>query len=592
MIRPVHLTAAVGVALLGLSGLSACDRGEAARTDSDPGVLPLLADSLTPVALDSMVAQFAPAAIDFEDSALEPWEKQVLVRLIRAADLMQEAFELQVSPSNPEWRRQLESQAGAGKDAALAYFDIMAGPWDRLDHNRPFLDVGPKPPGAGYYPADLTARELDRWLADHPGDRESFTGYFTLIRREGEALVAVPYSEAYREQLESARALLHEAADLSRNPSLADYLRKRGDAFLSDDYFASDMAWMDLDSRVEPTIGPYEVYEDELRGAKAAFEAFITVADSAASAELSDLKSRMRHLEENLPIEDRYKNLERGFESPIRVVDVVYTAGDTRAGVQTIAFNLPNDERVREAKGSKKVMLRNVSRAKFDRILEPIARAVLAPELAAEVAFRPWFTNVLMHELAHGLGPGFITTESGERVTVNQALREHYSALEEAKADVTGLHNLTVLAREGLFDQDFVRRAFIGHLADMFRATRFGANEAHGMANLIQFNYLVERGAIIWDEAAGRYAADLDGLVEGNRALATELLTIQARGSYEDAAALLERYGTVGPEMQAALDRLADVPVDIRPEYVALGEMEAWQAEDAAGEAGQGGGGR
>lgn len=541
-----------------------------ATTMTEPrGPVPMLADDITPAEMERRVAQFAPALIDFDDSALEPWEKDVLSRLVAASDLMHEIFALQVSPNNPAWRAQLERQSGAGKVAALVYFDVMVGPWDRLDHDRPFLEVGPKPRGAGYYPSDLTTEELDRWLAAHPEDREAFTSYFTLIRRQGDSLVAVPYSEAYRDRLERAAALLREAASLSKDATLTDYLRKRADAFLSDDYFESDMAWMDITSRIEPTIGPYEVYEDALRGYKAAFESFITVADSAASEELARLKGSMRMLEERLPIEDRYKNLERGFESPIRVVDVVYTAGDTRAGVQTIAFNLPNDERVREAKGSKKVMLRNVMRAKFDKILAPIAATVLDPALTAQVEFQPWFVNVLVHELAHGLGPGTITLPSGEASTVNKALREHYSAIEEAKADVAGLHSLTVLAEtDSVYTQNFVRRAFVGHLADLFRAVRFGASEAHGRSALVQFNYFWDRGAITYDAGTGRFGADVDRLIEANRELATEILTLQAQGSYPAAGALLERYGTMRPEMRAALDRLeGTVPVDIRPQY-------------------------
>jgi hypothetical protein len=278
----------------------------------------------------------------------------------------------------------------------------------------------------------------------------------------------------------------------------------------------------------------------------------------------------MRHLEERLPIEDRYKNLDRGFESPIRVVDVVYTAGDTRAGVQTIAFNLPNDERVRAAKGSKKVMLRNVARAKFENILTPIAREVLEPAAAGDVEFDAWFTGVLMHELAHGLGPGFLVGPADETNTVNQALREHYSAMEEAKADVTGLHNLTVLAADGRYGEDFVRRAFIGHVADMFRATRFGAGEAHGRANLVQFNWMMERGAIAQDSTSGRFRLDLPRLIEANRELATRILTIQAEGDYAAAGLLLQQYGGIGPQMRSALERLDSVPVDIRPLYTLL----------------------
>ncbi|HEX7049264.1 MAG TPA: hypothetical protein VF188_03545 [Longimicrobiales bacterium] len=570
MNRP-ELAAALVAASAFLAGC-----GAGAPSD-DRGATDMLAEGITSAELERRVAQFAPATIDFDAEPLESWEKQVLARLVAASDLMHEIFTLQVSPGNPELRSRLaadESDTGA---AARAYFDIMVGPWDRLSHDEPFLAVGTKPAGAGYYPPDLTREALESWLASHPEDRQAFTSYFTVIRRDKGNLVAIPYAVEYRDRLEEAARLLREAATLSRNASLTNYLNLRADAFLSNDYYESDMAWMDLDSRIEPTIGPYEVYEDRLMGYKAAFESFITVADAEASAELARLKDQMRALEAELPIEDRYKNLERGFESPIRVVDVVYTAGDTRAGVQTIAFNLPNDARVREAKGSKKVMLRNVMRAKFDRILEPIAAQALAPEIREALAFRPWFIGVLMHELAHGLGPGNITLPSGAATTVNQALRDHYSAIEEAKADVTGLHNLTILARKGMYDDDFVRRAFLGHFADLFRSVRFGAGEAHGKAALLQFNYLMEKGAITYDAGTGRFSANYDRLVSANRELAHLLLTVEAEGSYRKAGELLDTYGTVHPEMQAVVDRLDGVPVDIRPDYTVKQKMQSWQ---------------
>lgn len=542
-----------------------CQSGEAGESGDR---LDMLAPELSPDALAGRVQQFAPAAIGFDDAGLAAWERQVLARLIDASAVMHEIFAVQVSPRHPEWKRRLQDGAGPGKQAARTYFDIMVGPWDRLQHNEPFLDVGPKPPGAGYYPEDLTADEFDAWLEAHPEQRADFTSPFTLIRREGDSLVAVPYSDAYRPRLERAASLLQEAADLSRNESLSRYLRARADAFLSNDYYESDMAWMDIrGSRIEPTIGPYEVYEDELLGLKAAFESFVTVADSSASADLDRLKDNLRMLEGRLPIEDRHKNVDRGFESPMRVVDVAYTAGDARAGVQTIAFNLPNDERVREAKGSKKVMLRNVSRAKFQRILVPIAERVLDERLLRLVNFQPWFTGVVMHELAHGLGPGYITTAGGERITVNQALRDRYSALEEAKADVVGLHSLGVLHDEGLYDDAFIRRAYVSKLPDMFRGIRFGAGEAHGKANLVQFNWHLEQGALAYDAASGKFSANVARMAISNRALAQRILEIQATGDYDAAGRLLDQYGIMTAELQQAVDGLASVPVDIRPEY-------------------------
>jgi len=538
--------------------------------------LGMLAPGVTPDGLEARVGEFAPAVIGFDTAVLAPWQKQVVAKLIEASDVLHGVYEVQVSPRNPQWRAQLDSARGTGKEAAAAYFAIMVGPWDRLEHDQPFLDVGPKPAGAGFYPEGMTPADFDAWLAAHPEDRPAFTSPFTVIRRQGDDLVAVPYSQAYPAELERAAELLREAASVSQNASLSRFLRSRAEAFLSDDYYRSDMDWMDIQgSAVEPTIGPYEVYEDGLLGYKASFESFITVADSAASADLDVLKSHLRSLEEHLPIADRYKNLDRGFESPMKVVDVAYTAGEARSGVATIAFNLPNDERVRAAKGSKKVMLRNVSQAKFNGILVPIAERVLATDIVERIQFQPWFTNVLMHEMAHGLGPGFIMVD-GQRTTVNEALRDLYSAIEEAKADVTGLHNLTVLADEGVYDDLFVRQAFAGHLADLLRAVRFGASEAHGRAALLQLDWHVDKGVLQYDTASGKFDANIQAMILANRQLATELLTLEAEGDYARAGALLERYGTVPPELRDAIGQLDGVPVDIRPEYPAHAHVDAW----------------
>ena len=540
--------------------------------------LPFLNDAIPVAALQRRVGQFAPAVLDFDDTVLQPWEKQVLKKLVEASFVLHDIYAVQVSEKIPGWRARLETEEGAGKSAAIDYFDIMVGPWDRLEHDRPFLDVGPKPEGAGFYPPDMTKQEFETYVASHPQDKPAFTGYFTVIRRDAQKkLTAIPYSQYYRNELNRAARLLKEAGTVAQNASLKDFLNKRADAFLSNDYYASDVAWMDLSgSLVEPTIGPYEVYEDALFGYKAAFESFVTVQDPRASAELDGLKNRMRDLERSLPIDDRYKNPNRGFESPIRVVDVVYNSGDGRRGVQTIAFNLPNDERVIEAKGSKKVMLRNMMRAKFEKILQPIAGQALAASLTSEVQFQPWFVNVLMHELAHGLGPKSIMLPSGEKTTVNRQLKELYSAIEEAKADVTGLHNLTVLQQQGVYDADFVRRAYIGHMADLFRCVRFGTSEAHGQGCLLQFNYLVQNGALRYDAQAGRYDVDLTKLVTANRALATELLTLQAEGSYQKASDLLKRFGTESTDLKAVLARLASVPVDVNPEHTVLQKMKGW----------------
>lgn len=548
-----------------LVGLAAC--GERV-----PAPELALAPEVTPVLLERKLARFAPVTIGFDASLLSEEDRRVLEPLLGAAQLMDSIFRRQVAPENPEWWLELSEADWPGADDARAYFRIMFGPWDRLKADRPFLNVGPKPEGAGFYPQDLTREELEAWVEAHPESRAAFTGYFTLIERRGRSLRAVPYSEAYRPWLERAAARLREAAALTTNPSLRRYLETRAAAFESNDYYESDVAWMDLrDNVIEPTIGPYEVYEDRLFGYKAAFEAFVTVKDPAASAALAALADRLPELDANLPMPAALRGRARGGESPIAVVDEIFAAGDTKAGVQTLGFNLPNDERVRAAKGSKKVMLRNVSRAKFETVLAAIADSVMTPTDRAALAFDPFFTLILMHELAHGLGPGFIRLRDGTETEVSKALRDLYPTLEEAKADVVGLWALAYLGRRGVYTPAFVRAAYLSHLPNIVRAVRFGATEAHGRANMIQFNFLLEQGALRFDPEALRFRVDYARMTRAVEALARELLTVQGEGSYERALSFLGQYGDTPRDLTAVTARLVGIPVDIRPQFVLEG---------------------
>lgn len=534
-----------------------------------------LAEGVDPAALAARVDRFAPVRLEFDASLLDDRQKRLVARLVEASDVLDGIFLEQVWRSNPALADRLETAEGTGMDAARTYFRIMYGPWDRLAHDGPFLDVGPKPPGAGYYPEDATKEELEAWLEAHPDQREAFSSYYTVVRREGDGFRLVPYSEQYGDRLRRAADLLREAADLADNPSLARFLEARADAFLSNDYFESEVAWMNLeDNLVDPTIGPYEVYEDALFGYKAAFESFITLRDPAESARLERLVARLPDLERALPIADEHKYLDRPFTSPISVVTEIYAAGDTRAGVQTLAFNLPNDPRVRERGGSKKVMLANVIEAKFDKILQPIGRTLMESGQAAEIAFEPFYTGVLVHELAHGLGPDYVTGR--EDLTVSQALQERYSAIEEAKADVVGLHSLAVLTERGEYDEAFLRAAYLSHVASLFRCVRFGVTEAHGKGCLMQFNWLVEKGVLLHDEASGAFRVDLGAMPAAVSGLAREFLTLQATGDYEGAGAFMQRHGDVPEVLTDAIARLHDVPVDIRPEYAVKEMMSGW----------------
>ncbi|PYT03185.1 MAG: hypothetical protein DMF60_19115, partial [Acidobacteria bacterium] len=419
------------------------------------------------------------------------------------------------------------------------------------------------------YPDDMTKDEFNTWVATLPEqDKQRATGFFTVIRRGADGkLKIVPYHEEYREYLGPAAKLLREAAEITTNQTLKNFLTKRAEAFLSDDYYASDVAWMDLDAPIDVTIGPYETYEDELFGYKAAFEAFITLRDEAESAKLVKFSEYLQELENNLPIDPRYRNPKLGAASPIRVVDNVFCSGDGNRGVQTAAFNLPNDEKGVKEKGSKRVMLKNVQEAKFKQVLIPISKIVMDPSQQSQISFDAFFTHILAHELMHGLGPHNIKV--GNRDTnVRKELKEQYSAIEEAKADITGLWALQNLVDRGVVDRALERDLYTTYLASSFRSVRFGITEAHGKGQALQFNYLLDEGGIKMDEAAGTFSIDTAKIKDAVRKLANEILTIEAEGSYEKAKALLDKYGLIRPVMQKALDSLGNVPVDIEPNFV------------------------
>ncbi len=547
------------ICLAGLAAL-ACRAAEEVAPQKQEGDLRIVAD------VERRLAQFAPVPLSADLSPLTAEDRQVLDKLVEAARLMNEIFLRQVWTGNPEMRRQLEGYQGEHADAARQYFTINFGPWDRLAERQPFIGDQPHPPGAGYYPEDMTKEEFETWIAQHPEAKEGFTSTVTVIRRgENRDLAAVPYSREYAEWLKPAARLLREAAALTSNASLEKFLELRAAAFDSDDYYASDLAWMDLDAPVEVTIGPYETYEDEIFGYKAAFEAFVTVNLPQESGALALYKQRLPWLESNLPIPEEHKNLNRGTESPIRVVDVVYSAGDTRAGVQTTAFNLPNDERVREAKGSKKVLLRNTMRAKYDRILIPIAERVLDPAQVKDVSFDAFLNEVLHHELSHGLGPGTITV-NGRKTEVRLELKELFSTLEEAKADVMGVYNILALIDRKEMPAELRRTLEPTYVAGLFRAARFGVDEAHGQGVVAQFNYLLQKGALEID-GNSRVRAVSEKFPGAIRELLHDMLMLQAAGDYAGTKRFLDTYGKATQPILDAIARLADVPVDIRPMY-------------------------
>ena len=525
------------------------------------------------VNLQKMIARFAPVEIGADISDLPAAEQQALVRMLEAALIMDTLYLRQVWAGNESLLAQIQNDTSPLGTARLHYFRINKGPWSRLDHNAPFIPGVPeKPLAANFYPQGATKGELEAWLNTLSGkERESAVGFFTVIRGAAggaRGFVMIPYSAEYDQELARAAALLREAASLTAQPTLKAYLTSRADAFLSNDYYASDIAWMELDASIEPTIGPYEVYEDEWFNAKAAFEAFVTIRDDAETAKLVKLSGQLQDIEDHLPIDAKYRNPRLGSLAPIRVVNEILAAGDGNRGVQTAAFNLPNDERVVKEKGSKRVMLKNVQEAKFRIVLVPISQIVLSPSDRKNVSFDAFFTHILMHELMHGLGPHEIRV-ADRTTTVRQELRETYSTIEEAKADISGLFALQYLINKGVIDKSLERSIYDTFLASAFRSIRFGINEAHGRGIAIQLNYLMDTGAFrITPE--GTFAVVPAKIKDGVIALTREIMTLEAEGDYVRAREMQKDLGVVRPEIQAALDRLQDIPVDIEPQFPAV----------------------
>ena len=520
--------------------------------------------------LNRMIARFAPAELKVDTTGLAAGDKQALQKLIEAARVIDKIFLSQRWYWNPAVREALVSDTSALGKARLHYFDLNKGPWSELDGQTAFLPEtfkfrmgeflqsvpSRKPLGAGFYPADMTKEKFESWIVTLPKrEQEAARGFFSVIRvGSNKQLEAIPYSREYRADLRNAAGLLEEAALATPNASLKQFLTLRAEAFRTDDYYASDVAWMKLDAPIDITIGPYETYNDDLLGYKAAFEAYVTLRDDKETAKLGSFAGRMQEIENNLPLDAKYKNPKIGALAPIRVVNEVLATGDGAHGVRTAAFNLPNDERIVKAMGSKRVMLKNIQEAKFAKTLQPIAGRVLSAADQKDLSFEWFFTHILAHEMTHGIGP-----QNG----VRKSLKEQHAAIEEAKADVTGLFML-----QYMFDHKLLpaaeRPLYTTFLASSFRTLRFGVHEAHGKGMAMQVNYLMDKGAFV-AKPDGTFAVDFTKVKGAVRDLVHELLDVEATGDYARAKKMLDELGVIRPPMARALDKLKDLPTDIEP---------------------------
>ncbi|KAL3619118.1 Nudix hydrolase 3 [Castilleja foliolosa] len=569
------------------------------------------------LSLQKQLNRYARVSLDAELTGFSDADKEALTLLVKAAKLIDQISIVQVWLSNPSLRDWLELHADESQLNKLkwTYYLVNGSPWSCLDENEAFLTTADsalkllpeatkpvkgwkgveyktafpvvKPPGANFYPPDMDKTEFELWKNSLPEEtQKDATGFFSVIRRESERIMdesllttkgahdlyIVPYSEEYNAFLAKASDLLHKAGDLVSSPSLKKLLHSKADAFLSNEYYASDIAWMELDSKLDITIGPYETYEDTIFGYKATFEAFIGVRDDEATAQVKLFGDHLQVLEKNLPMDSVYKS-EDVIAAPIRVIRLIYNAGDVN-GPQTVAFNLPNDERIVKDKGTSMVMLKNISEAKFELILQPIAHACIIEEQFKYVDFDSFFTHTICHECCHGIGPHTITLPDGKKSTVRLELQELHSALEEAKADIVGLWALRFLVNKNLLPKTLLKSMYVSFLAGCFRSVRFGLEEAHGKGQALQFNYLFDKGAFVM-HPDGTFSVDFDKVEDAVESLSRDILTIQGKGDKDAAKSLMLKHCVMTPPLKSALEKLEiiKVPVDILPDFPIADEI-------------------
>ncbi|MCA1854526.1 hypothetical protein LE190_01105 [Massilia oculi] len=567
LFAPLVLAAALGAVLAPAHGADAADG----------------AGSPSAAQLQAMGKRFAPVELKADLSALSKGDRAAMAKLIEAAKII-DTLQLRQRWSGNEalWAALRKDGSALGRARQDAFW-LNKGPWSGLDDNRSFMPAeyagiripAKKPLGANFYPENASKEALESWMNGLPPAQKADAQWFFTVIRSGPdgKFRTVKYSDEYRADLERLAGLLREAAATTDNASLKKFLGLRADAFLSNDYLASDFAWMDLDSPVDVTIGPYETYNDELFGYKAAFEAYVSIRDQKETQKLAFFGKHLQELEDNLPLDKQYRNPKVGAIAPMVVVNQVYGAGDGNMGVQTAAYNLPNDERVIRERGSKRVMLKNVQEAKFASTLMPISKLVLRAQDQKDLDFDAFFTHILAHEIMHGLGPHH-TKKDGKDSTPRQDLKDAYSTIEEAKADITGLWALGYMMDKGLLKDTLgqgaqaERKLYNTFLASAFRTLHFGLTSSHARGMAIQMNYLLDKGAFVANDD-GSFSVDFRKIKAAVADLDREFLTIEATGDYARAKAMMARYVVIRPEVQKALDRLSSrVPNDIRPRFV------------------------
>ena len=555
---PVILSALM--ALAASQNKSIVMTGSAAKP-SQPASLKVTPD------LPRRLAKFRSVEMPLRGTELTADERKMVDKLVEACRFLEGIFWRQIDPEALSLYQSLAGSTNARDIQLRRYLWINASRFDLIDNNNPFVGEDPMPPGRGFYPQALTRDRIEKYVAEHPEKKAEIYNQFTVVRWNGEQLEGLPYHIAYRSLLEAAANALRESAKLSPDPAFANFLRLRADALLTDDYFRSDLAWLDLKNpKFDIIFAPYETYSDGLLGVKGTYGAAVLIRNQKESRKLEMFQQYVPQIQDALPLAAEDRPSKQGLETPMEVMDAPFRAGDLTHGYQAVADNLPNDPRVHEQKGSKKIFFKNFMDARVNYVIIPVARQMLRPDQAAKVSGEGYLHGTIMHEIAHGLGPAFARTSAG-RVSIRESIGPIFGGLEEAKADVAGMFGLKWLVDHGALPKEKLEEFYASYVGGMFRTVRFGVAEAHGQAEMMEFNYLTERGAVRYD-ASGRYVIDYAKMPQGVADLAKELLEIEASGDRQRAENWFQKYGPMPLELKLALQKkTSNIPVDVDPVF-------------------------
>jgi hypothetical protein len=517
--------------------------------------------------LDARLAKYKPVRMPYDPNGLSVRERQMVVKLVEASQYLEDIYWRQSDPKALALYEQLEGSKSPRDENLRAFLFINGSRFDLLDGNKPFVGTESMPPGRGFYSSGLTREKIDDYVKAHPEQKDKIYSGYTVVRRNGDKLETVPYHVEYRQFVAPAAKLLKEAAALSDDKDFAEFLKMRANALLTDDYLKSDFKWLDLKNpKIDVVFAPYETYLDDLLGVKTSYGAAVMIRNDKESEQLALFQKYVPGIQDALPLAAEDRPSKKGLETPMEVVDAPYRTGDFTHGYEAVADNLPNDPRVHEQKGSKKMFFKNFMDARVKYVILPVAKRLMREDQAPLVTGEGYLTGTIMHEISHGLGPAYARV-NGKQVDIREAIGPTYSGLEEAKADVVGLYGLKWMVDHGYYSKERLDEVYASYVGGYFRTIRFGTAEAHGSAELMEFNYLSQQGAITRDLATGRYSVDFDRMASGINSLAKELLEIEATGDRDRAEKWMAKYNTVPPELQKSFAAMNDIPVDITPVF-------------------------